>query len=185
MKFRTIFTLLLLIAGTSVHAEWEKLEKVTFQNNPSNDGDSFHVVHNGKAYYLRLYFVDTPETQVRLKDRIEEQAKFFGIKPKNVKKMGKKAATFTKKRLNKPFTVWTEGMDAQGDSGMSRSFAFVSDSKGKDLGQELVANGLARVYGAQADHPNGPNRMAQWGLLNQATRTAQAKKLGCWDKKLK
>lgn len=185
MNFRIAAVLVPLLLASVAHSEWEKLENVRYQNNPSNDGDSFHVVHNGNAYYLRLYFVDTPETQDRLKDRIEEQAKVFGIKPKNVKKMGKKAAQFTQEHLNKPFTVWTERTDAQGDSGMVRYFAFVTNSQGEDLGQALVGNGLARVYGAQADHPKGPNRMGQWEILNRLEQTAKAKQLGCWDKKLK
>ena len=48
-----------------------------------------------------------------------------------------------------------------------------------------VGIGLARVYGAQADHPEGPNRMAQWGILDQRLQAAKAQKLGCWSDKLR
>ena len=185
MKAVSLAALLLAACAATVSAEWVKLEKVVLRPDPSNDGDSFHVACNGKPYYLRLYFVDCPETQERLKDRILEQAQVFGIDPKNVLKMGKVAEDFTRDRLKQPFTVWTEWMDAQGASGVPRYFAFVRDAQGRDLGQELVGNGLARVYGAQADHPEGPNRMAQWGILNQRQQQAQAQKLGCYGDKVK
>jgi len=185
MNILKLATLLVAFCAGTAGAEWVKLEKVSHRPNPSNDGDSFHASANGKDYYFRLYFVDCPETQTRLEDRILEQAQVFGIAPKNVLKMGKEAEKFTKDRLKKPFTVWTEWMDAQGDSGMQRYFAFVTDSEGNDLGQNLVGNGLARVYGAQADHPEGPNRMAQWSILDQNLKRAKAQKLGCYSDKVK
>ena len=185
MRSSKIAILLSFLFAAAAQAEWVKLEQVAFRSDASNDGDSFHAAANGKSYYFRLYFADCPETQVRLKGRIEEQAQAFGIKEKYVMKMGKEAEDFTRDRLKMPFTVWTEWMDAQGDSQVPRFFAFVRDSEGRDLGQELVGNGLARVYGAQADHPEGPNRMAQWGILEQRLQAAKAQKLGCWSDKLK
>lgn len=182
--FKLAALLVVVFAGTA-SAEWVKLENAAFRTDPSNDGDSFHVVCKGKAYFFRLYFVDCPETQTRLKERILEQAQIFGIAPKSVPKMGEEAEDFTRARLKQPFTVWTEWMDAQGDSDMPRYFAFVRDAEGRDMAQELVGNGLARVYGAQADHPEGPNRMAQWGLLDQRLQQAKAQKLGCYGDKVK
>lgn len=185
MKRIFISLLLLVLIAGSAGAEWVKLERVTLRANPSNDGDSFHVAAGGKSYYLRLYFVDCPETQTRLKERIDEQASIFNVSPKNILRLGKDAETFTRNRLKKPFTVWTEFMDAQGDSRDRRYFAFVSDSEGRDLGQELVANGLARVYGAQADHPEGPARSAQWAILARRLEEAKANQLGCFNPKYK
>ena len=185
MKAVSLAALLLAACAATASAEWVKLEKATFRSDPSNDGDSFHAACNGKSYYFRLYFVDCPETQERLKDRILELSQVFGMDPKYVHKMGKVAGDFTRDRLRQPFTVWTEWMDAQGDSGVQRFFAFVRDANGRDLGQELVGNGLACVYGAQADHPEGPNRMARWGILDQRLQQAKAQKLGCYGDKVK
>ena len=185
MHAKPIAVILSLLFAAAAQAEWVKLEKVTLRSDPSNDGDSFHVAANGRSHYFRLYFVDCPETQSRLKARIEEQAQAFGISTKSVMKMGKAAEDFAKGRLKQPFTVWTEWTDAQGDSQMPRYFCFVRDAEGRDLGQELVGNGLARVYGAQADHPEGPSRMAQWGILEQRLQAAKAQQLGCWSDKLK
>ena len=185
MKSARWALLFAILAAGSARAEWEKLENVVFRTDPANDGDSFHVAWQGRSFFFRLYFVDCPETQDRLKDRIAEQAQVFGMDPKYVHKMGKVAEDFTRDRLKQPFTVWTEWADAQGDSGVPRFFAFVRDAEGRDLGQELVGNGLARVYGAQADQPEGPNRMAQWGILNQRQQQAQTQKLGCYGDKVK
>jgi len=171
--------------AVAVHAEWVKLEKVKYEDNPSNDGDSFHVKHEGKEYYFRLYFVDSPETRTEIEDRIKEQATSFQVSPKQIPHFGKEAKRFTKDKLNKPFTVWTEWMDAKGDSKMDRHFAFVQTADGKDLGQELVGNGLARVYGAQADHPEGPDRSGQWTALDSRLRDAKTRQLGCWNKSQK
>ena len=185
MNVRIFVAVLLSLSAATVQAEWVKLEKVTLRSDPSNDGDSFHVAANGKSYFFRLYFVDCPETQSRLAARIEEQARALGISPKKVMKLGKEAENFTRSRLKAPFTVWTEWADSQGDSQVPRFFAFVRDSEGRDLGQELVGNGLARVYGAQADHPEGPNRTSHWGILEQRRQAAQASQLGCWSEKFK
>ena len=178
-------TILLTLCAGAASAEWVKLEKVSYRSDPSNDGDSFHVAANGKSYFFRLYFVDCPETQTRLQDRIVEQSQIFGIAAKSVPKMGKDAEDFTKDRLKKTFTVWTEWMDAQGDSQMPRFFAFVMDSEGRDLAQDLVGNGYARIFGAQADHPEGPNRSAQWSILGQRLQEAKTQKLGCYSDKVK
>lgn len=185
MKSAVIAYSLAWLCAAAANAEWVKLEKVALRSDPSNDGDSFHVSAQGKPCYFRLYFVDAPETQPRLKDRIAEQAQAFGITPNHVVKLGKTAEEFTRRRLNKPFTVWTEWADAQGDSAEPRFFAFVTDSEGQDLGQALVGNGLARVYGAQADHPAGPGRMEQWRILDQRIQAAKAQNLGGWDPKLR
>jgi len=182
---RMISILIALLFAATAQAEWTKLENAVLQPNPSNDGDSFHVVANGKSYFFRLYFADCPETQDRLKERIDEQALVFGMNPKNVIKMGRVAEDFTRERLKVPFTVWTEWMDAMGDSQVQRFFAFVQDYEGQDLAQELVGSGMARAHGAQADHPEGPNRKTQWDILDRLQQKAKSQKLGCWDVKLK
>ena len=74
MKSARWALLFAILAAGSARAEWEKLENVAFRTDPANDGDSFHVAWQGRSFFFRLYFVDCPETQDRLKDRIAEQA---------------------------------------------------------------------------------------------------------------
>ncbi len=74
---------------------WTRIENCRFLENPSNDGDSFHVVANRRKRIFRLYFVDCPETSDHnkaMKARIAEQAKEFGLTTSEVMDIGKQAA---------------------------------------------------------------------------------------------
>src|SRR5437867_1151686 len=87
-------------AGTEQHSrEYIKLEHVEFLRNASDDGDSFHVRAKGKEHIFRLYFVDTPETDMDFPDRVAEQANYFGITPQQAVHVGRMAADFTRKQL--------------------------------------------------------------------------------------
>src|SRR5438477_12483423 len=72
-----------------------------------NDGDSFHVSVQGKEYIFRLYFVDAPETTNEFRDRIEEQANYFGVTVDQVLKLGELAKVYTREKLSGPFLVRT------------------------------------------------------------------------------
>ena len=67
------------ISDVAGHGKWVTMENCTLVTNASNDGDSFHVRVKRKEYIFRLYFVDSPETDATLADRLDEQAKYFGI----------------------------------------------------------------------------------------------------------
>jgi endonuclease YncB( thermonuclease family) len=122
--------------------------------NKANDGDSFHVFHEGKEYIFRLYQADAPETNLRSKDRVKEQMEAFGLDQAGVLKAGKEAAEFSAKLLSKPFRVVTRFEDAQGDSDLSRQYAIVRPAgQKKDLAELLVESGLARVHGMPTDAP--------------------------------
>ena len=85
---------------------WDKLENVKFKGGRYDDGDSFHVIaEDGRELILRLYFVDTCEEEAVYADRIRDQAAYFGVTPERVKELGHEAAAFTRKQLEKPFTV--------------------------------------------------------------------------------
>ncbi len=86
MERSAFLPLTLLLAWTTPKAEspvessakeWTKLQGCTLLANPSNDGDSFHVRHDGKEYIFRLYFVDAPETETRFPDRVKAQRKML------------------------------------------------------------------------------------------------------------
>lgn len=126
--------------------------------NESNDGDSFHVKHNGKEFIFRLYFVDTCEDSQQIPERVKEQAKALGITTDRVIEAGKAAQAFTHGLLaGKPFTVVTKWEDARGASRLPRNYAFVlfGDNDANDLASTLAQNGFVRIYGMPADPP-GP-----------------------------
>ncbi len=131
--------------------EWKRLESCRLLEHPANDGDSFHVLGpDGAEYIFRLHGVDTPESveDETLESRIEEQAAYFGIRTEKVTRYGHQAASFTQKQLKEPFTVLTRMQSAMGRSKLPRYYAFVVTSNGEDLARVLLANGLARAFGA-------------------------------------
>ncbi len=147
--------------------------------NPANDGDSFHVRAGRREYIFRLYFVDTPETDVSIPDRVAEQAKYFGVTVPQTLQIGLEAERYTREKLSRPFTVITCKEDARGRSRLPRYFAFV-ELHGESLAEDLIANGLARVYGAKADAPNLHSAAAEEQQLHQLERRAKAQELAGW-----
>lgn len=163
--------------------KYDNLENCSFVANQANDGDSFHVSHNGQEWFFRLYYVDSPESDDRLEQRIQEQGEAFGLKPEEILKAGKKAKKFTADYLSRgKFTVYTKWKDAKGASGMKRYFAFVSKGK-EDFAETLVENGLARVYGASDVTPEGKSVNETYGKLKSLQRKAKAARKGAWTSK--
>ena len=182
-----LFLAILLCAAPSqaaVSGKWEKLENAVLADGYM-DGDSFHVRANNKDVIIRLYFVDTPESDKTHAERNEDQASYFGISDSQVVPLGVKGKKFTQKTLSgQKFTVWTRWEDARGSSQQQRFYGIVQIGK-EDLGEMLVANGLARVYGGSTVLPNGTSIDAQFERLRQLERRAKAKRLGGWAKKKK
>jgi endonuclease YncB( thermonuclease family) len=94
-------------------------------------------------------------------------------------RIGREAERFTKRKLRRPFTVRTCLQDARGRSRLPRYFAFV-EIAGNDLGEMLVANGLARVFGAAAEAPGKNRPELEWRRLDQLERQAKKEKIGGW-----
>jgi len=133
---------------------WEKLENCQFIPHEWNDGDSFHVRAGDKEFIFRLYFVDTPETDLRFPERVAEQATALGTTSEQALALGDKAKKFTATALSSPFTVWTCWQKALGSSHLQRWYAMVETKQGW-LDKLLVKNGLARVYGKRITTPTG------------------------------
>ena len=189
MKAVSLAALLLAACAATASAEWVKLEKVALRSDPSNDGDSFHVKPTNiktRNYLFRLYFVDTPESETSLPERLQVQADYFGIPdPKDVVKVGKDAVKFTEKFLEDGnFTVYSRLSDALGRSDKDRDYAMVLNAAGEDLGTELVRNGLARVYGQGSDlsdlDPYKRDEDAWFRRLRQVELEAKKEKRGGW-----
>ena len=123
--------------------------------------------------------MDTPETDSSLNDRIDEQAKYFGITPEQTIKVGKIATQFTREKLTQPFSVRTCFQDALGRSKMERFYAIVQTTSG-DLGEQLIENGLARIHGASANPVGLPRANVEWQKLEGLERAAKLEKVGGW-----
>src|SRR5438552_4731954 len=170
---------LLATAGLLAQGEWTKLEHCQLVRNPGNDGDSFHVRANDKEYIFRLYLVDAPETDAADPARLIEQAKHFGISVPQVIELGEAAKSFVQKKLAEPFTVLTRMANAMGRSNTERFYAFVQTNDG-DFGEQLVANGLARIHGRRVTPPGASSSAAERQKLEELEAKAKQHKLGGW-----
>jgi competence ComEA-like helix-hairpin-helix protein len=161
------------------HSPWVTLQGGHYLAKRPNDGDSFHISVAGHEYIFRLYFVDAPETSAEFRDRVEEQAIFFGVTVNQVLQVGDLAKHFVREKLSEPFLVRTCWEDAGGRSRMQRFYAFVQTRTG-DLGEQLVENGLARIHAGTA-RPEGLNSAgAEWQKLVSLEHKAKKEKVGGW-----
>ena len=187
MQFRRIVALLAIAVAwiaiadfrASARDDWMVLENCRLIPNPANDGDSFHVSAGAKEYIFRLYLVDAPETDEMTPRRLVEQAKYFGITVPQAIEAGRAAKEFTREKLSEPFTVFTRMSDAMGQSRLERFYAFVQTKEG-DLGEQLVRNGLARIYGYKAAPPGLTSSRVELARLQQFENQARQEKIGAW-----
>jgi competence protein ComEA len=162
---------------------WEVLDGCRLVTNAVVDGDSFKIVHKGRTYIFRLYFVDAPEADASLRERIKDQSAYFGFSAESVERGGKLAAEFTRERLTgREFTVVTRWQNAQGRSGLAR-FYCIALVQGKNLADELVSSGLARIYGLRANWPDGTRSTTTINKLKNVELTAREQRRGLWDEK--
>ena len=161
--------------------KWEVLDRCRLIPNASLDGDSFQATHEGRDYSFRLYFVDAPEADTELKDRLQDQAAYFGIGVGDVPRAGQLAAKFTREKLSgRDFTVITRWQNAMGRGRLARFYGEVLVD-GKNLGEELVTHGLARIYGQKANRPDGTRSTTVINTLKNLELTAREQRQGVWD----
>ena len=176
---RLLIFLFSCVAAARADEDWVTYNDCRYLPNAANDGDSFHVRAAGREYIFRLYFVDAPETDMRVPDRVAEQAKYFHITIQSALQIGLEAERFTRKKLSRPFTIRTRKQNARGRSRRPRYFAVVQTDTG-DLGEQLIANGLARAYGAASVPPGMSTPENEWRRLKQLERKAKKQKIGGW-----
>lgn len=175
--------LCLFCVRCSADADWVRLEHCRFVDAAYNDADSF-IVHTSRSFRgrkenrFRLYFVDAPETDMDSdfkQKRLREQAMYWGRDDPDVAlQMGRRADRIVRRLLRGRFTVYTKGETAP-TMGMPRYYALVRIDD-RWLGEQLVEQGLARIYGKGTDLPDGHSEPMHWSRLKQLAR--EAKKTG-------
>ncbi|HEY8900587.1 MAG TPA: thermonuclease family protein [Chthoniobacterales bacterium] len=178
-----IFLLIFPAIALAAEPQWEKIENCSLVEDGYRDGDSFLVRIAPKTFRVfRLYFVDTPEDSAdqRYPERIADQSKYFGVSTTRALQLGDEAATFSSKTLAKAFTVWTCWQKAPGASSRQRYYARISTPQG-DLGELLVANGLARIYGKRITLPGGTSSRDYLDKLRAIESKAKAEGEGGWS----
>jgi endonuclease YncB( thermonuclease family) len=169
-----------LLLGNAFAGNWQKLENCRLAHDQYMDGDSFHVLHQGKNYIFRLYFVDCPETDTSFPKRVADQMHDFGLaSDKAVVAAGLKSKEFTIKMLAGQFTVLTKWEDARGNSRQPRNYAVILVGN-KNLAEELARAGLARAFGMPADYPDAARAKSFKDNLRRLQANAIRQKLGAF-----
>jgi len=181
--FASYFFLCFLFFSTQAfpreQKEWSTLTDCRYVAHKNNDGDSFHVRCGADEFVLRLYFVDTPETNLTYGERTREQAAHFGATLDETLKAGAKARVFVQNALSTPFTVVTRKAYAQGAAKDPRYYGMVTVG-GKGLDEMLVLAGLARVKGVAVSIPGGEKARARSQRLLLLEEHAKQKRRGLW-----
>jgi len=184
---RLVAFLLFAIASVAFGQELQKFEKCSLVEAGWADGDSFPVkLPNGKEIVLRLYYVDCNEVAAATETdqrRVRDQSSYFGIDDHQITlEFGRRAADQVKKLLAKPFTVQTAFATAPGRSAKPRTYGFITLSDGRDLGEVLVGEGLARSYGVRRNTPSGLTAEAAQAKMDDLELGAAIARRGIWAK---
>jgi competence protein ComEA len=186
MKRFAALLFLSLLCGASAQ-ELQKFEGCRYVEAGWADGDSFPVrLPDGKEIVLRLYYVDCNEVSAATETdqrRVRDQSSYFGIDDHQITlESGRLAAEKTKTLLAEPFTVYTAFASAPGRSAKPRTYGFVTLSDGRDLGETLVGEGLARSYGVRRNTPEGLNAEAAEEKMDDLELGAAIARRGIWAK---
>ena len=183
IRYVTAITLLLFVGlgpgSAAERREWVSLTHCQYVVDKDNDGDSFRVCCGSNEFKLRLYFVDTPEANLRYPERTREQSEHFGVTLDETLKAGAKARDTVQALLREPFDVATRWASAAGRSRETRYYGLV-EVGGKSLAEVLLSQGLARTKGVSATLPTGEKARAYMEKLERLEREAQRKRLGIW-----
>ena len=184
---RLVAFLFIAISSAAFGQELQKFENCRLVEAGWADGDSFPVkLPDGKEIVLRLYYVDCNEIAAATETdqrRVRDQSSYFGIDDHQVTlEFGRRAADEVKKLLSKPFTVQTAFASAPGRSAKPRTYGFITLSDGRDLGEVLVGDGLARSYGVRRNTPNGLNAEAAEAKMDDLELGAAIARRGIWSK---
>ena len=146
----------------------------------TRDADSFHVMtSDNRQFIFRLYFVDAPETDKSISDRVREQAQHFGVTEEEILKAGEAAKKVTAEWLEYPFAVTTRWQSAGGRSRLPRYYGQINVA-GRDLGDLMVSNGWSRAKGMVAILPGLTRAKDHMEKLQKLEADAKEKRRGLW-----
>ena len=182
---RLVAVLTLALATAAAGQELQKFEGCRMVDSDWADGDSFPVkLPDCQEIVLRLYYVDCNETSATTETdqrRVRGQSSYFGIDDHQVTlASGRLAAGEVHKLLTEPFTVHTAFAAAPGRSAKPRTYGFVTLADGRDLGEVLVGDGLARSFGLRRGTPDGRTTDAAEAQMDDLELGAAIARRGIW-----
>jgi endonuclease YncB( thermonuclease family) len=171
--------LLLALACHAQEKKWMTLD-CAYLADKSNDGDSFLVQCGREKFFVRLYFVDAPETDVEFPDRVRQQYDYFGVAMDDLTRGGSLARDYVQRLLApRRFAVHTRKVFAQGRSKLTRYYGLVQ-VEGRYLHEMLLEEGLARNKGTRVALPTGHKARAHANALQAIEDRARAFRRGVW-----
>jgi len=171
--------LLLALACHAQEKKWATLDCV-YLADKSNDGDSFLVQCGREKFFVRLYFVDAPETDLDFPERVRQQYDYFGVGMDELTRGGSMARDYVNRVLApRRFAVHTRKVFAQGRSKHTRYYGLVQ-VEGRYLHELLLEEGLARNRGTRVALPTGAKARAHANALQAIEDRARAFRKGVW-----
>ena len=167
-----------------IDGDFQILGAVRLEENPGNDGDSFHIQHSTEVDVYRLYFVDACEKSDRFRSRLGHQARYFGeLKERDVLDLGAQARDQTLTWLGKePFEIYTRGERVMNGERLYAMVRFPQAPEGQQwLCERLVQAGLARIYTRGTALADGRSRAAFEKHLRKIESEAKKAKRGAWS----
>ncbi len=172
-------------AGRAPLQQFKIFPKAKLIESRANEADTLRikVSDTEDEHIFVLYFVDAPDTSLMHPQRVQEQARYFGVSSQRIIEEGQRAAQYVTQLLQqKPFTVMTRWEEVPG---LSRYYALilveVSPGKHVYLADLLVQQGFARVAGVTSSLPADARSINDYALeLQELRRRAQQSKAGIW-----
>ena len=96
------------------------------------------------------------------------------------RRMGEVTGKTVERWLQLPFTLHTAYADARGDGKYKRIYGYITMSGGRDLGTELVRDGLARSFGVRRARPDGESAEDYKDRLDDLELVAAKAGRGVW-----
>lgn len=171
--------------GPTVKPEFKVYLKPKLIPSRTNEADTLRIKVNEteEEHVFVLYFVDALDASFTHPQRVQEQARYFGVGTQRVVEEGQRAAQWVAKLLNDcPFSVTTRWEQV---TGLSRYYALIivehEPGKWVYLADLLVQRGYARVAGATTTLPSDSRSLADYALeLQSLRRQAESQKAGIW-----
>ena len=155
----------------SFPGNFQQLDDARFVPRPTNTGDRFPVIQDGKEILIHLLWVSCPPTVPDDKPQLKYHADYFGITEKDALDVGKEAADFTTAFLtDRPLKILTKG-NKDKDGAL---LAVVVAANIGDLASVLVDNGLAAVLKPASRPGADPKRREEQNIQALKEREAAA-----------